>query len=152
MKKFLAKLNELEKMLLLAACVAVVLAGLALIPLFVAHQPGWLIGVGIGSLIEVVNIFFLYKGSELAMKTFKTSLFLLLYFSRMVLFLVGLVLVAMFQFGFFGYVSPVWAFKNAIWGVLIGYTPMQIIVIAVMVRSKKNFITISENLHEEEKE
>lgn len=152
MKKFLAKLNELEKMLLLATCVALVLAGLSLLPLFLAHQPGWLIGVGIGSVIEIANIFLLYKGSEIAMKTLKSAIFLLLYFSRMALFLVGLLLVAMFQFGFLAYVQPLWAFKNAIWGVLIGYTPMQIIVIIVMVRSKKSFITISENLHEEEKE
>ena len=152
MKKFLAKLNELQKMELLAAVVAVTLCLLALLPLFLANQPGWLIGVAIGSAIELINIFLLYKGSEIALKTFKTWKFLLLYFTRMFLFLVGLVLVAMFQFGFLTYVQPIAVFKNALWGVLIGYTPVQIVVIVVMLKSKKNFVTIAENNQKEEEE
>lgn len=150
MKKFLAKLNELQKMELLAAVVAVVLMLAALLPLFLANQPGWLIGVAIGSAIELVNIFLLYKGSELALKTFKTWLFLLMYFARMFLFLIGLVGIALLQFGFGTYVAPVEAFKHAIWGVLIGYTPVQLVVIIVMIKSKKNFVTISENNQKEE--
>ena len=150
MKKFLAKLNELQKMELLAAIVSVVLMLLALIPLLLVNQPGWLIGAAIGSAIELVNILLLYKGSEIAMKTFKTWLFLLLYFARMFLFLIGLVLVALLQFGFGTYVTAVPAFKYAIWGVLIGYTPLQIVIVVVMVKSKKNFVTISENNQKEE--
>lgn len=145
------KLSELQKMLVIAAIVSVALALLALIPLFVAHQPGWLIGVGIGSAIEIVNIYLLYKGSEVALKNLKTYQFLLFYFSRMALFLVGLLVVAIFSYGFLGKIEPVPAFKNAIWGLLIAYTPMQIVVIAVMLKNKKSIVTISEKEEDEEK-
>ena len=54
---------ELIKMLEYAAIIALALCLLALIPLFVFGQPGWLIGVAIGSVIEIINLFLLFKGS-----------------------------------------------------------------------------------------
>ncbi len=150
MKKFLAKLNELQKMELLATVVAVTLCLLALIPLFVFNQPGWLIGVAIGSAIELVNIFLLYKGSEITLQKLKTINFVVFYLLRMTLFVLGLLIVVVFQYGILNYITPVPAFKYALWGVLIGYTPVQIVVIVVMLKSKKNFVTIAENNQKEE--
>lgn len=149
MKK-IEKLNDLKKMLLLGLAVGVVLALIMLIPLFVSNQPGWLIGVGIGTLIELFNIFLLYKGSEAALKSFKTSIFLLFYFLRMVLFIGGFLVTAMFSYGLTGHVMPVEVMAYSLWGVLIAYTPTQIVVIVVMVKSKKNIITISEKTDEKE--
>ena len=144
MKNFLAKLSELQKMLLLGGVVSLFLLLLSLIQLFVASQTGWLIGVAIGCAVEMLSIFLLYKGSEMAMTNLKAWQFLLCYFLRMFLFLVGMIVAAMFSYGFFTYVQPIPAFKYALWGVLIGYAPMQIIVIGVLIAKKKSPITISE--------
>ena len=59
------KLAELYKMLIVAGLVAAFLLLLSLIPLFVFNQPGWLIGVAIGSVIEITNIALLYICSNL---------------------------------------------------------------------------------------
>ena len=42
-------------------------------------------------------------------------------------------------FGFGDFVLPVEVFKNSLWGVLIAYTPMQIIVIVIMASNKDGF-------------
>lgn len=143
MKNFLKNLSEVNKMLLLACLVSLGLMLLSLIPLFAFKQPGWLIGIAIGSAIEIFSIFLLYKGSEVALSTFKAWHFLLFYFTRMTLFLVGMVVAALLQFGF-GTFKPVPAFNYALWGVLIGYAPMQTIVISIMFAKKKSPLTISE--------
>ena len=71
---------ELIKMLEYAAIIALALCLLALIPLFVFGQPGWLIGVAIGSVIEIINLFLLFKGSEVSLKTLKVTIYMLFYF------------------------------------------------------------------------
>ena len=146
--KWFKNLGELYKMLILSGVVAVVLLLLSLIPLFVFSQPGWLIGVAIGSVIEVANITLLYKGSEFAAKKMKPALFLLAYFARMTLFALGFVLTALLGFGFkYGgtvYVEVVPAFINSLWGVLIAYTPLQLVVIIVMLVNKKSPFNMSE--------
>lgn len=145
MKTLINKLNEAQKMIVLASIVGIVFMLFALIPLFVAQQPGWLIGIAIGTAIEILNIFLLYKGSEYAMNKLKTSVFLSFYFLRMILFLAGFLVTALLAFGVKNYFDPIPAFQYSIWGVLIAYTPLQIIVIIVMVKSKKNVINIAEN-------
>ena len=139
------KLNELEKLELLGLIVGAALALLALIPYFVFNQIGWLVGVGIGTAIELLNIFLLYKGRERVLKEFKTSAFLLCYFGRLTLFIIGFALTGMLGFGLTVILEPIPAFINSIWGVLIAYTPMQIVIIVVMVKSKKGIISIAEN-------
>lgn len=154
MKKFLSKLNELEKMLLLALFVGVILMLFSLIPLFVAKQAGWLIGVAIGTIVGIINIYLTYLGSEVALKTFKTYTFLLFYFLRAILVIASLVITAMFQFGFAvgkaTYVEPISAFNFSLWAFLIGYFPMKIVMIISMAKSKTNDVTISDNLHKKE--
>lgn len=136
MKKFINKLSELQKMLLLAACVSLISIGVSCVGL-VYSQPGWLIGVSLGSIVEIINIVLLYKGNILVLKGQKTALFLLFYGLRMLLF-VGLVaLLVILQ-----YKAGIEAFKYSFWGALIGYTPMQLIVIIVTLFHKKNDVGI----------
>ena len=143
MKEKISNLSELTKMLLLATLVALISLGIALIPLFTLNLPGWLIGIAMGSFIEIISIILLYKGSEIALSSFKAWHFLLFYFTRMTLFLAGMVVAALLQYGIASF-APVEVFKYALWGVLIGYAPMQIVVIAVMMFKKKSPLTISE--------
>ena len=154
MKKFLAKLNELQKMCLLSLCVGIVLMLFSLLPLFLANQSGWLIGIAIGTILGIINICLTYQGSEVALKTFKTYSFLLFFFLRAVLVIIALVVTAMFQFGFRTsadsyIVQPITAFNYSLWGFLIGYILMKIVMIIAMAKSKKNDVTISDNLHKE---
>lgn len=130
MRKFLANLSELKKMLLLAAVVSLFLIAGSCVGLFF-NQPGWLIGVAIGSVVEIINIILLYKGSSEVLKAEKPGMFLLFYALRMILF-VGVVLVLVLL----QYKANIEPFYYSFWGALIGYTPMQIIVIIVSVRSK----------------
>lgn len=116
-------------MVLLASFVGLILIIFSIIGA-IFGQPGWLIGVALGSLIEVINIVFLYKGSDMALKDGKTAFFLLFYFGRMILFAGGIILCVVMQ-----YKLEIQAFTNSFWGVLIGYTPMQIIVIIVMLKT-----------------
>ncbi len=130
MKQKLASLSELQRMLLLAALVSIVLIGLSCIGL-VFNQPGWLIGVSLGSLVEILSIVLLYKGSSEVLKEQKPGIFLLFYGLRMILFIgliVGLVLLQ--------YKANIEIFTNSFWGALIGYTPMQLIVIIVSIRNR----------------
>ena len=131
LKKF-KQLTELKKMLFISLLVSVILIGLSCIGL-IFNQPGWLIGVSAGSLVEIINIVLLYKGSSEILKNEKPGLFLLFYSLRMILFIgliVGLVLLQ--------YKAEIEVFNYSFWGALIGYTPMQTIVIVVTAKSKSN--------------
>ncbi|HBF67775.1 MAG TPA: hypothetical protein DDW20_00425 [Firmicutes bacterium] len=155
MKKWISQLNELQRMLLLGGIVMLFLCLLSLIPLFVFNQTGWLIGVSIGSTVGIINILLTYKGSEVGLKTYKTFYFMLFYFVRILLILLSFLLTALFQFGFIVgenvFFSPISAFDFSLWGDLIGVLPMQIVLVIVMMKEKKNPITISENLNKDEK-
>lgn len=137
MKKCWSKLSDLKKMLVLACLIGFVFI-LASIAGAVFGQWGWMIGVTIGTVIEMINLFFLYKGSEMALKSSKAALFLLMYFTRMVLYAGGILILVLLQFAW-----KVEAFNNAFWGYLIGITPMQLIVIIVMARSGKSPMDIA---------
>ncbi len=140
MIKAFKKLNELYRMLIIASIVAIFLMLLSLILLFAFSQSGWLIGIAIGSVIALINIFLLYKGSEFATKKQKPFIFLLFYFVRMFLFFIGFLLTALFGFGisFKGvtYFEAIPVFYNSIWGVLIAYSPIQVVVILTMFINK----------------
>lgn len=138
MKNYLAKCSDLKKMVLLASLIGIVLT-LASIAGAVFGQFGWMIGVVIGTIVEVVNLFLLYKSSELALKETKSSLFLLLYFVRMIFYVAGILVLVLLQY--FWHIS---FFDNSFWGFIIGISPMQIVVIIVMARSKKGPLEIAE--------
>lgn len=131
LKKF-KQLTELKKMLFIALFVSVIFLGLSCIGL-IFNQPGWLIGVAIGSVVEMINIVLLYKGSTEILKNEKPALFLLFYSLRMLLFvgvILGLVLLQ--------YKAEIEVFNYSFWGALIGYTPMQTIVIVISAKHKAN--------------
>ena len=132
MKKGFANLSELQKMLVLAAIVSVFLIAGSCIGL-IFNQPGWLIGVTLGSIVEILNIVLLYKGSSEVLKEEKAGYFLLFYAIRMLLF-IGLILVLVLL----QYKANIEVFKYSFIGALIGYTPMQVVVIIVSVRHKGN--------------
>ena len=75
MKAKLTKLNELQRMLLLSTHIGVILL-VASITGFFFNQPGWFIGVGVGTVVEIVNIVLLYKGSENVLSQTKALTFL----------------------------------------------------------------------------
>ena len=89
-------------------------------------QHGWLIGVVSGSSVELINIVLLYKGSSEILKNEKPVLFLAFYALRMALF-IGLILILVL----FQYKANFTVFNWSFIGALIGYTPMQIVVIVV---------------------
>ena len=131
MKK-ITNLSELQKMLLLAGVVSIVLIGLSCIGL-AFNQPGWLIGVSIGSVVEIICIVLLYKGSSEILKNEKPGFFLFFYMLRMVLFVgtvLGLVLLQ--------YKANIEVFNYSFWGALIGYTPMQAVVIVTTLLHSRN--------------
>lgn len=119
-------------MIILAVFISVILLLISLIGVF-NNQPGWLFGILIGSLIEIINIVLLFKGSESSLKEEKSGFFVLAYFLRMVLFAGGIILCAVLQ-----YFLKIEIFKYSLWGVLIGYSPTQLVVIIEMLRSGKN--------------
>lgn len=136
MKRFLTKLNELQKMLLLSGVIGVILL-LASITGFFFGQPGWFIGVLVGTLVEIVNVILLYKGSENILSETKTLSFLLYFSLRMLIVLITFVVFAYFDFKAH---NPI--LHNAIWGELIGLGPMEIVVVIVTSLSNKKAIEV----------
>ena len=67
MKNYLAKCSDLKKMLLLASLIGTVLI-LASIVGAVLGQFGWMIGVAVGTVVELICLVLLYKCSEMALK------------------------------------------------------------------------------------
>lgn len=112
-------------MLVIACFVSLVLILGSIVGLFF-NQPGWIIGVVSGSCVELINIVLLYKGSSEILKNEKPALFLLFYALRMILF-IGLILVLVLL----QYKAKLEVFNWSFVGALIGYTPMQIVVIVV---------------------
>lgn len=131
MKVGITKLNELQRMLLLSAIIGVVLLLVSIVGFFF-NQPGWFIGVLVGTLVELVNVILLYKGSENILSQTKALTFLLYFSLRMLLVLISFILFAVLDFKL-----HIQAFRNAIWGELIGLGPMEIVVVLVTSLSNK---------------
>lgn len=102
-------------------------------------EVGWLVGAAIGTAVSALNVVLLFKGSSFALKTFKASLFLLFYFSRMLIYVGMTVLCAYLDF-----TLHVGAFHFSVFGLLIAYLPMVIIVCVVMSKEGKNIMNIGE--------
>ena len=143
MKNYLKNCSDLAKLLLAASALGIVLILTSIVGI-VFGQPGWMIGVSLGTVVELVNIYLLYKGSELALKHFKASLFIIVYFTRMTLYIAGILVLVLMQYQF-----NIEVFNNSFWGFLIGITPMQAVVIIVMAKSGKSPIDIAEKKEEE---
>ena len=102
-------------------------------------QFGWLIGVSIGTLVSLVNVVLLFKGSSYVLNASKASLFLLFYFLRMLLYVGFTVLLAFLDFKL--HLS---ALAYSVFGLLIAYLPTVIIVCIVMSKEGKNLMNIGE--------
>ena len=130
MKSLIAKLSELQRMLLLCTLISIVLIGGSCVGLFF-NQPGWLIGVSVGCFVEFINIILLYKGSGRILQAEKPILFLLFYALRMIMVIGAIIVLILLE-----YKAHIEVFKYSFWGVLIGYTPIQIIVIFATLKHK----------------
>ena len=136
MKSKLTKLNELQRMLLLSLIIGVVLLLISITGFFF-DQPGWFIGVFVGTIVELVNVVLLYKGSENVLSQTKALTFLLYFSLRMLLVLASFILFAVLDFKL-----HIPAFHNAIWGELIGLGPMEIVVVIVTSLSNKKVTAV----------
>ena len=132
MKKFLLKFNDLELTILLQGIIGLVAVGLSFLG-FIYDQPGWAIGVASGTLVAAISTLLVFKGSDYAMKGNKTGLYLLFYFLRMILFVGLMVFCAVMQ-----YKVKNDRFNYSIWGALIGYTPMFVILIVGQIKGNRD--------------
>lgn len=144
MKKILSKLSELNSMLILASIISLVILVIFLIVGLTTGYYGWLIGGAIGSVIEIINIVLLYKGSEFVIEKGKPMTFLIFYFARMILYIAAFLVCAMFGFINNLLHTPfIPVFEHSIWGVLIAISPLQIIVIVALMIQKKPLTEIA---------
>ena len=138
MKKFLSNCGQLSRLVIYCLAFGFILMIFSCIGIFFG-QFGWLIGAAIGTLVSLVNVILLFKGSSFALKTFKASLFLLFYFSRMLIYVGMTVLCA-----YLDYSKHIGAFSYSVFGLLIAYLPMVVIVCIVMSKEGKNIMNIGE--------
>ena len=131
MKKDLAKLNEYQASLVIAGVVAVLLLIVGAV-FAIFGQPGWLIGVAIGSAVDFIYIWLMHVGSNLALKESKAGLFLLTYFARIVAFVGLFALLVILQ-----YVLHIETFNNSCWGMLVAFVPATFITIATQLMYKE---------------
>lgn len=128
MNKRLTKLSELQATLLVLGIVGMVLLAVSSIG-FIFKQPGWMIGVAIGTLATLVNAILIDIGSTATLRDEKTGIYLLAYFLRMIIFVGLFAMLAFFDFKLkFG------AFKNSCWGMFIGFIPSTFVTIIVQLK------------------
>ena len=128
MKKFFKKFNDLELTILLEGIIGITIIALSFIG-FAYGQRGWALGSSVGTVVAMISTLLVFKGSEGAMKENKTGLYLLFYFLRMILFVGMMIFFALMQYKVKNHY-----FDYSIWGALIGYTPMFIILIVGQIK------------------
>jgi len=131
MKKRFSKLNEYQASLLIAGVVSVLLLIVGAV-FAILGQPGWIIGVAVGSAVDFLYIWLMHVGSGLALKESKAGLFLLTYFARIVAFIGLFALLVVLQ-----YVLHIEVFNNSCWGMLIAFVPATFITIATQLMYKE---------------
>lgn len=143
MKKFLQKFNDLTLTIFLEGIIGVVAIGLSFIG-FAYGQTGWTIGIASGTVVAMLSTVLVFRGSDAAIKETKTGLYLLFYFVRMILFIGVMLVFALFQYKIKNQV-----FDYSIWGALIGYTPMFVLLIVGQVKGTHE---LDKKIKEKEKE
>ena len=131
MKNRFSKLNEYQTSLLIAGVVSALLLIVGTVFAFLG-QPGWLIGIAVGSAVDFLYIWLMHVGSALALKESKAGLFLLTYFARIVAFVGLFALLVVLQ-----YVLHIETFNNSCWGMLIAFVPATFITIATQLMFKE---------------
>lgn len=143
MRNFFKKYNDLELTILLEGVIGIVVIGLSFIG-FAFDQTGWVLGSSVGTVVAMMSTLFVFKGSDSAMKENKTGLYLLFYFLRMILFVGMMIFFALMQFKVKNY-----HFNYSIWGALIGYSPMFIILIIGQIKGTHK---LDKKIEEKDKE
>ena len=136
MKNFLNKLSTFCRLEFYALLVGVVVCAFSCIGL-IWSKPGWLIGGAIGTGLVIINIFLIFKGSGKSLQTGRALFFLICFFLRYILFIGLAVLLAYLQF-----TKHVDAFEYSVFGLLIGYTPLTIVICVTMSREERNPMNI----------
>lgn len=131
MKHKITKLNELQIELLIALGSSIIFALCAVVGIFF-NQPGWLIGVAIGTVVELLYIFLVNKSSDLALNEKKTGLYLLTYFGRMILFVGVFATLVVLQ-----YSAEIKVFYYSAWGMLIAFFPSTLITVITETKARK---------------
>lgn len=132
MKAFLTKLNSLQKTLFFSLVIGIVLCLLSIVGL-VFSQPGWMIGVALGTAAAMVNVVLLFKGSELILKSQKAGLFVLMFLARMLVIVAIFALCVLLQFK-----AHIPAFTNSIWGAFIGFAPSVVLIVIFQTKTTDN--------------
>lgn len=130
MKSKLTRLSELQASLLIAGVFSFILLLVSIVGL-VNNQPGWMIGVGVGTSVEFIFLWLMAVGSNATLKEQKAGLFLLTYFVRVFLFVGAFAGLMALQ-----YVAKIEVFKYSCWGMLIAFAPSTLITIAVQLMHK----------------
>ena len=130
MKSKLTKLSELQASLLIAGVISVILLLVSIVGL-VNNQPGWIIGVGVGTVVEFAFLWLMSVGSNATLKEQKAGLFLLTYFARVILFVGSFAGLMALQ-----YVAKIEVFKYSCWAMLITFAPSTFITIAIQLMHK----------------
>ncbi len=128
MKKFLSKFSDFTLTIILEGIIGVVAVALSFIG-FKFGKYGWTIGCATGTVLAMLSTVMVFKGSDAAMRANKMGLYFLFYFLRMVLFIGVMVVFAILQ-----YKSEIHVFDYSLFGTLIAYTPMFIILIVGQVK------------------
>ena len=131
MKKKLTKLTELKASFLIAGTISAILLMASVVGLFF-KQPGWMIGVVIGTGVEFLFIWLVHVGATLTLKENKTGLFFLTYGLRVISFVGLFALLVILQ-----YIVKVEVFFNSCWGMLIAFAPGTFITIATQLMHKE---------------
>lgn len=132
MKHKITKLTELQIELLISVILFGIFALCALIGIFF-NRPGWLIGVGVGTVVELAYIYLVNVSSSLALKESKPGLYILSYFGRMILFIGAFATLVILQ-----YRVKVEAFNCSAWGMLIAFFPSTFITIVTQTKFRKD--------------
>ena len=143
MKKFLQKFNDLELTIFLEGIIGIIAIGLSFIG-FIYDQTGWAIGVSTGVFVSMVSTVLVFKGSDFAMRETKAGLYFLFYIARMILFIGIMVFFAIMQYKVENH-----HFDYSIWGALIGYAPMFVILIVGQVKGNHD---LDKKIQEKSKE
>ena len=126
------------KTLLLSLIVGVAMFLISLIFLFFFDSISWSIGIAIGVVLELINIYLLYAGTHVIEKSKKPALTIAFYALRMLTVGIGVVVTVILGFGIKGHVTPINDFHYSVFGLLVGYTPLQIIVSIIEMKRKLN--------------
>ncbi len=128
MKKSFSRIPLLYRMIIVGVIVGVILTLLSLLFL-IWEMWDWTVGVALGSVIEIVCVTLLYLGSDLSLKDKGYAFFALFFILRMFLYAAGIIVSALLTYYF-----EIKAIN--VFGVLIGYAPMQIVVIIASIKER----------------